>query len=78
VYTPVKQPADGKPLAIDNRAYNTLLRSMRCRGERGFALLTQCWHALQHTTASPTRISEFVNAALVLAHFEHRYLANSC
>lgn len=78
VHTPVKQPADGKPLAIDNRAYNTLLRSMRCRGERGFALLTQRWHALQHITASPTRISEFVNAALVLTHFEHRYLANSC
>jgi hypothetical protein len=78
VYTPVKQPSDGKPLAIDNRAYNMLLRSMRCRGERGFALLTQRWHALQHITASPTRISEFVNAALVLTHFEHRYLANPC
>src|SRR3954453_6933532 len=37
VYTPIKQPADGKALAVDNRTYNLLLRSTRCRGERGFA-----------------------------------------
>jgi len=43
VYTPIKQPADGKNLAVDNRAYNLLLRSTRCQGERGFALLTQRW-----------------------------------
>jgi DDE superfamily endonuclease/Helix-turn-helix of DDE superfamily endonuclease len=78
VYTPVKQPADGKPLAVDNRAYNMLLRSLRCQGERGFALLTQRWHALQHITASPTRITEIVSAALILTHFEHSYLINSC
>jgi hypothetical protein len=28
-YTPIKQPA-GKALAVDNRAYNLLLRSTRC------------------------------------------------
>jgi hypothetical protein len=48
-----------------------LLRSLRCQGERGFALPTQRWYALQHITASPTRITEFVNAALILTHFEH-------
>jgi hypothetical protein len=78
VLTPYRQPADGKPLATDNRAYNMLLRALRCRGERGFALLTQRWHALQHITASPTRISEFVRAALVLTHFEHHYPSSSC
>lgn len=78
VYTPIKQPADGKPLAPDNQTYNTLLRSMRCQGERGFALLVGRWHALQHITASPTRIGDYVAAALALTHFEHRYLPNSC
>lgn len=78
VYTPIKQPTDSKRLAVDNRAYNMLLRAMRSLGERGFALLTQRWHALQRITASPTRIGEFVSAALVQTHFEHRYLANAC
>lgn len=27
IHTPIKQPADGGPLATDNRAYNTLIRS---------------------------------------------------
>ncbi|MEV6928199.1 transposase family protein [Dactylosporangium sp. NPDC051485] len=78
VHTPIKQPTDGSTLATDNRAYNILLRSMRCHGERGFALLTTRWHALQHTTASPTRIGDFVKAALMLTHFEYRYLPTSC
>lgn len=74
VYTPIKQPANGIPLTVDNRTYNTLLRSLRCQGERGFALLTQRWRALQHITASPTRITHITKAALVLTQFEHRYL----
>lgn len=78
VYTPIKQPADGKNLAVDNRAYNLLLRSTRCRGERGFALLTQRWRTLQHITASPSKIGNFVKAGLVLTHFEHRYLPIPC
>ena len=78
VYTPIKNPADGKTLAVDNRTYNLLLRSTRCHGERGFALLTQRWQTLQHTTASPSRIGDFVKAALVLTHFEHRYLPTPC
>ena len=78
VYTPIKQPVDGRALAIDNRAYNLLLRSVRCQGERGFALLTQRWRTLQHITASPSRIGDLVSAALVLTHFEHRYLPIPC
>jgi hypothetical protein len=78
IHTPIKQPADGKQLAPDNRTYNTLQRALRAQGERGFALLTGRWHTLKHTTASPSRIGDFVRAALVLTHFEHRYLTDSC
>jgi hypothetical protein len=41
--------------AVDNRTYNTVLRGLRCLGERGFALLTGRWRALHHITASPAR-----------------------
>lgn len=75
VYSPVKQPIDGHQLDLDTRTYNMLLRSMRCLGERGFALLTQRWRVLQHITASPTKISDIARAALVLTHFEHGYLS---
>jgi hypothetical protein len=77
IYTPIKQPRRGHVLAPDNQAYNLLLRSRRAIGERGFALLTRRWRALQHTTASPSKISDFAQAALVLTHFEHRYLPST-
>ncbi len=48
---PIKCPPNST-LAIDNRAYNSLLRGVRALGERGFALLTQRWRILQHITAS--------------------------
>ena len=78
IHTPYKQPTDGTRLAADNRAYNTLLRSLRCLGERGFALLTGRWHTLRHTTASPRSVGDIVRAALVLTQFEYRYLQNPC
>jgi DDE superfamily endonuclease len=74
VYTPFKHPTDGRRLGVDNRTYNALLRSMRCLGERGFALLVGRWRTLQHVTASPSRIGDLAKAALVLTHFEHRHL----
>jgi hypothetical protein len=74
IHTPYKQTADGRPLAVDNRAHNLLLRSMRCLGERGFAILTGRWRTLRHTTASPRRLGDIVAAALHLTHFEYRYL----
>jgi hypothetical protein len=40
-------------------------------GERGFALLTERWKALEHVTISPRRITQIARAALVLVHFEH-------
>jgi hypothetical protein len=75
VFTPVKQPSGGQVLDVDTRTYNMLLRALRCLGERGFALLTQRWRTLQHITASPSKIGDIIQAALVLTHFEHGYLA---
>ncbi len=61
----------GRPLSLDNRAYNQALRSLRGPGERGFALLTKRWRTLHHTTASPRKIGTIIQAALVLTHHEH-------
>ena len=73
VHTPVPHPADGGELDSATRAYNLLLRSLRCRGERGFALLTGRWRTLQHVTLSPSKIGHIAKAALVLTHVEHGY-----
>jgi hypothetical protein len=74
ILTPVKKPAGNQDLDIGTRTRNALLRDLRCRGERGFALLTQRWAALQHITADPGRITEITRAALVLTQFEHKYI----
>ena len=71
---PVRQPAGGRELDIDTRTRNALLRSLRCLGERGFALLTGRWRTLQYITASPGKIGDIARAALVLTHFEHGYI----
>src|SRR6266576_4988945 len=55
VHVPAKKPAGVKELDINTRTRNALLRSARCLGERGFALLTQRWQTLQHVTASPAK-----------------------
>ncbi len=78
VHTPIKQPAGGQILAPDNQTYNSLLRAVRCRGERGFALLTGRWRALQRITASPNSIGDYVKAALVRTRIEHIDLRISC
>ncbi|GGI66931.1 transposase [Microbispora rosea subsp. aerata] len=72
IVVPFKQPAGDNALSVDNRTHNALQRALRSLGERGFALLTERWTALQHTTLSPSRIGDLVRAALVLVHFEHR------
>ena len=74
----ILQPTDGQSLAPDNQTYNTLLRSTRCLGERGFALLTCRWRALQRVTISPRRIGELARAALVLTQIENVQLRHSC
>jgi hypothetical protein len=79
VCTPVKNPKARRGTAPrepddSQRTRNLLLRGLRCRGERGFALLARRWAALQHVTASPGRVTEITRAALVLTHWEHKYL----
>jgi hypothetical protein len=74
VHVPVKKPAGVKELDVSTRARNALIRSARCLGERGFALLTQRWRTLQHVTASPGRIGLIAKAALVLVLFEHKMI----
>jgi hypothetical protein len=78
VHTPIKQPSDGNVLAVDHQSYNRLHRATRALGERGFALLTGRWRALQRITASPSRISDIVAAGQILTQFEHRDLRRSC
>jgi DDE superfamily endonuclease len=74
ILIPVKQPAGGREPDINTRTRNAIQRSLRCLGERGFALLTGRWRSLQHITASPGKIGDIARAALVLTHFEHGYL----
>lgn len=74
IHTPVKKPAGVKELDTNAQARNALIRSTRCKGERGFALLTQRWQTLQHVTASPGKIGQIARAALVLVLFEHKML----
>lgn len=74
IHIPVRQPADGRELDLGTRTRNAVLRSLRCLGERGFALLTQRWRTLQHITASPGKIGDIARAALVLTHFELGYM----
>ena len=63
-----------RPPDINARARNALLRWLRCLGERGFALLTGRWRALQHITASPGKIGGITRAALAFTHFVHGYI----
>jgi hypothetical protein len=78
VKVPIKQRSTGRVLAPDNQTYNALLRATRCRGERGFALLTSRWRVLQRITVSPRRIGQIVQAALVLTTIENVQLRTSC
>ena len=79
IKTPAKNPIQkrGTPpreLDDDQLTRNLLLRGLRCQGERGFALLTRRWAALQHITASPSQATGIIRAALVLTQWEHKYL----
>ncbi|HLI38695.1 MAG TPA: transposase family protein [Streptosporangiaceae bacterium] len=74
ILIPVKRPPGGGELDVNNRTRNAIQRSLRCLGERGFALLSQRWRTLQHITASPGKIGAIARAALVLTHFEHGYI----
>jgi hypothetical protein len=77
ILIPVKQPSGGQELDLNSRTRNAIQRSLRCLGERGFALLTCRWRTLQHITASPGKIGDIARAALVLTHFEHGYITST-
>jgi DDE superfamily endonuclease/Helix-turn-helix of DDE superfamily endonuclease len=74
VHVPVKKPARGE-LDPDTKTRNALLRSLRYQGERGFALMSQRWRALQRVTLSPGTIGDIARAALVLVQFEHKMIS---
>jgi DDE superfamily endonuclease len=74
IHIPARQSAGGRELDINTCTRNAIQRSLRCLGERGFALLTGRWRTLQHITASPGKIGDIARAALVLTHFEHGYI----
>ena len=69
VLVPPKTPAGSRDLDAGARTPNALLRELRCRAERGLALLTQRWAILQHVTTSPSRITGITRATLVLTQF---------
>jgi hypothetical protein len=71
VLIPLNQATAGREPGINTRTRNAIQRSLRCLGERGFALLTGRWRTLQHITASPSKIGNIARAALILTHFEH-------
>ena len=75
IHVPVKNPPGNQQLDPGTKTRNSLLRGLRSQGERGFALLTQRWAALQRITASPRRTTEIVRAALILTQFEHKHLS---
>jgi len=74
ILIPARQRPGGQDLDINSRTRNAIQRSLRCLGERGFALLTGRWRTLQHITASPSKIGTIARAALVLTHFEYGYI----
>jgi len=74
VHVPVRKLAGIKELDPDTKTRNALLRSLRYQGERGFALMSQRWRAIQHVSLSPTTIGDIVKSALVLTQFEHKMI----
>ena len=74
VHVPVKKLPRGE-LDIDTKTRNALLRFLRYQGERGFALMSQRWRALQHVTVSPTTIGDLTKSVLVLVQFEHKMIS---
>ena len=74
ILIPVKRPSGGRQPDLNARTRNAIQRSLRCLGERGFALLNGRGRTLQHITASPSKMGGIARAALVLTHFEHGYV----
>jgi hypothetical protein len=61
-------------LDADTKTRNALLRSVRYKGKRGFALVSQRWRALQRAMVSPTAIGDI--ARLLMKYRQaHKYTA---
>jgi hypothetical protein len=71
VLVPVRKPARGE-LDINAKTRNALLRPLLYQGERGFALMSQRWRALQHVMISPGTIGSITKAALVWCYSSTR------
>jgi len=74
VLVPVRRPARGE-LGASTKTRNALLRSRRYQGERGFALMSQRWRALQRVMVSPATIGDIAKSVLVLVQFEHKIIS---
>ncbi len=74
IHVPVRKPGGSGELDLDTRTRNALLRSLRCLGERGFALMSQRWRTLHRVTLSPGKIGDIAQAALVLVQFEYKMI----
>lgn len=55
IHIPVKQPAGGRELDVDTRTRNAIQRSLRCLGERGFALVTGAGASSSTLPPAPAR-----------------------
>jgi len=55
IHIPARQRCGRPPLSINARTRNMLLRSVRCRGERGFALLKGRWRPSSGSLPAPAR-----------------------
>ena len=73
VHVPAKKPTQRTRHQTKTR--NALLRSLRYQGERGFALMSQRWRALQRVMVSPTTIGDIAKSVLVLVQFEHKMIS---
>ncbi len=62
-------------LDINTKTRNALLRSLRYQGERGFALMSQRWRALQKVMVSLSTIGDIARSVLVLVQFEHKMIS---
>ena len=74
VFVPVEKPARGE-LDINTKTRNALLRSLRYQGERGFALMSRRWRALQHVMLSPATTGDIAKSVLVLTQFEDKTIS---
>jgi hypothetical protein len=70
----VKRPAGGGEPDLNTQTRNALLRSPRCLGERGFALMSQRWRTLQRVMLSRENIGSIAQATLALLQFEHKMI----